>query len=224
MRPRPTNRHPPGGLDEPSERVRPKPFFLPIVDFPSRGKPAERLMAFIDERNETAHQFHGLRGRWRRLWRTATAKTPSPWPRPHRIFDPYLLGAVHSSYAQGRNHNRTVPCHARSRHSHPGIGDTESAVTVSETDAVAFVIALTKNASFEPEILGLARLIPINWGHMCEPGAMPGSDALDRRSKSSIVVCWLVKSEPIRESKPSARLESWVDFQIRVRTAPGFLV
>jgi hypothetical protein len=36
-------------LNEQWERVRPKPFFLRIVDFPSREKLAERLMAFMDE-------------------------------------------------------------------------------------------------------------------------------------------------------------------------------
>ena len=43
----------PAGLNERLERVRPKPFFLRIVDFPSKEKPAERLMAFVDEWNET---------------------------------------------------------------------------------------------------------------------------------------------------------------------------
>ena len=56
------------GLNEQWERVRPRRFFLRIVDFPSKKKLAERLMV--------------------------SAKTPSPWPRPHNISDPYLLGPV----------------------------------------------------------------------------------------------------------------------------------
>jgi hypothetical protein len=29
-----------------------------MVDFPSKEKPAKRLMAFMDEWNQTAHPFH----------------------------------------------------------------------------------------------------------------------------------------------------------------------
>jgi hypothetical protein len=48
----------PAGLNEQLQRVRATPFFLRIVDFPSKEKPAERLMAFMDEWDETAHPFH----------------------------------------------------------------------------------------------------------------------------------------------------------------------
>jgi hypothetical protein len=43
------------------ERVRPSPFFLRIVDFPSKEKLAERLTAFMDEWNETVCPFHRTR-------------------------------------------------------------------------------------------------------------------------------------------------------------------
>src|SRR4051812_503815 len=58
MRPRPTSRLRPAGSNERLERIRPKPFFLRIVDSPSKEKLAERLTAFMDEWNETAHSFH----------------------------------------------------------------------------------------------------------------------------------------------------------------------
>jgi hypothetical protein len=48
----------PAGMSERLERVRPKPFFLRIVDFPRKEKLAERLVAFLDWQNETAHPFH----------------------------------------------------------------------------------------------------------------------------------------------------------------------
>jgi hypothetical protein len=48
----------PAGLNKQWERVPPNPFFLRIVDFPSKQKLAERLMAFMDAWNETAHPFH----------------------------------------------------------------------------------------------------------------------------------------------------------------------
>jgi len=45
-------------LKEQWERVRPTPFFLRIVDLPSKEKLTKGLMAFMDEWNETAHLFH----------------------------------------------------------------------------------------------------------------------------------------------------------------------
>jgi hypothetical protein len=59
------------------ERVGLKAFFLRFVDFPSKERLAERLMVFMDERNETAHPF---------LWTTkAVAEIMLAWgilPQP----------------------------------------------------------------------------------------------------------------------------------------------
>jgi hypothetical protein len=46
------------GLNEQLQQVRPARFFLRIVAFPSKEQLAERLMAFIDAWDESAHPFH----------------------------------------------------------------------------------------------------------------------------------------------------------------------
>ena len=68
----------PAGLNEQLERVRPKPFFLRIVDFPSKEKLAERLMAFMDEWNETAHPFHWTTKSVARIMAKCQSEDPKP--------------------------------------------------------------------------------------------------------------------------------------------------
>ena len=67
-----------GGLNEPLEPVRPKLFFLRIVDFPSKEKLAERLMAFMDEWNETAHLFHWTTKSVTRIMAKCQSEDPKP--------------------------------------------------------------------------------------------------------------------------------------------------
>jgi hypothetical protein len=65
-------------LNEQWKRVRPKPFFLRIVDFPNKEKPAERLMAFMDEWNETAHPFHWTAKSVAKIMAKCKSENPKP--------------------------------------------------------------------------------------------------------------------------------------------------